>query len=159
MDTHEYIYSTLSSINYPVEYDTYTGKQKKYITYFEILEKVEFGSDDTDEIIGHHFQVDVFSDEDPTEMKNEVITQADFERSRNRIYGEMVADFDDVEHVGRIFLSNEIKGINTLDYVKNIQEIDLNYVNKIKNQISTNLSAFLGLNLNTLQYNNYQIMA
>ena len=73
MDKHEYIYSTLSSTNYPVEYDTYTGKQKKYITYFEILEKVEFGSDDTDEIIGHHFQVDIFSDEDPTEMKNEVI--------------------------------------------------------------------------------------
>lgn len=74
MDKHEYIYSILTTTNYPVEYDTYTGSQKKYITYFEILEKVESGSDDSDEIIGHHFQVDVFSDEDPSTMKNAVIT-------------------------------------------------------------------------------------
>ena len=71
MDAHEKIYSVLSKLNYPVEFDTYTGKEKKYITYFE--EKTDLTSEDMDEMIGHNFQVDVFSNEDPTEIKNKVV--------------------------------------------------------------------------------------
>ena len=73
MDAHEIIYNVLSKLNYPVEFDTYTGTEKKYITYFEVLEKTDLTSEDVDEVIGHDFQVDVFSNEDPTEIKNEVI--------------------------------------------------------------------------------------
>ena len=74
MDAHEKIYKTLSEVGYDVEFDTYTGKNKKYITYFEILEKEDAQSEDMEEIIGHHMQVDIFSDEDPTEIKNKVVT-------------------------------------------------------------------------------------
>jgi len=73
MDAHEKIYKVLSELGYDVEFDTYTGKSKKYITYFEILEKEDAQSEDYEEIIGHHFQVDIFSDEDPTEIKNKVV--------------------------------------------------------------------------------------
>lgn len=73
MDTHEIIYKVLSELGYDVEFDTYTGNNSTYITYFEVLEKVDSGSDDYDEIIGHHFQVDVFSKDDPTEIKNKVV--------------------------------------------------------------------------------------
>lgn len=72
-DAHEYIYGVLSKIGYPVEFDTYTGVEKKYITYFEVFEKTDLSSEDDDEIIGHDFQVDVFSNEDPTEIKNKVV--------------------------------------------------------------------------------------
>jgi len=75
MDAHEKIYAVLSKLKYPVQFDTYTGNEKKYITYFEILEKMDLASEDADEVIGHHFQVDIFSDEDPTEIKNEVINE------------------------------------------------------------------------------------
>jgi len=73
MDAHEKTYKVLSELGYDVEFDTYTGKNKKYITYFEILEKEDAQSEDMEEIIGHHFQVDIFSDEDPTEIKNKVV--------------------------------------------------------------------------------------
>lgn len=73
MDAHEKIYKVLSELEWDVEFDTYTGKKKKYITYFEVLEKTDESSEDKDEIIGHDFQVDIFSDDDPTDMKNKVI--------------------------------------------------------------------------------------
>lgn len=72
LDAHEKIYKVLSDLGYPVEFDTYTGIEKKYITYFEVIEKTELASEDKDEVISHDFQVDVFSDEDPTEIKNKV---------------------------------------------------------------------------------------
>ena len=39
MDAHEKIYKVLSELGYDVEFDTYTGKNSTYITYFELLEK------------------------------------------------------------------------------------------------------------------------
>lgn len=73
MDAHEKIYKVLSELGYDVEFDTYTGKNATYITYFELLEKADAGSDDSEEIIGHHFQVDVFSKDDPTDIKNKIV--------------------------------------------------------------------------------------
>lgn len=73
MDAHEKLYSVLSTLGYDVEFDTYTGSNNQYITYFEILEKEDAESDDYEEIIGHHFQVDIFSNDDPTEIKNKVV--------------------------------------------------------------------------------------
>lgn len=73
MDAHEKIYKVLSELGYEVEFDTYTGSNKKYITFFEVLEKEDAQSEDYEEIIGHHFQVDIFSDEDPTEIKSKVV--------------------------------------------------------------------------------------
>ena len=68
-------------------------------------------------------------------LQNEQVTQEDFERSKKRLYGELVTDYDDVEQIGRMFLSDSIKGINSLDYIKEIDKIDIEYVNKVKNQI------------------------
>ena len=73
LDPHEKIYDVLSKTGFPVEFDTYTGTEKKYITYFEVFEKTELTSEDVDEVIGPDFQVDVFSNEDPTEIKNKVV--------------------------------------------------------------------------------------
>ena len=69
------------------------------------------------------------------ELQNEKITEEDFERSRKRLYGELVTEYDDVEQIGRMFLSDSIKGINNLDYVDEIQNISLEYVNKVKKEI------------------------
>ena len=93
MDAHEKIYKVLSEIGYDVEFDTYTGKNKKYITYFEILEKEDAQSEDMEEIIGHHFQVDIFSDEDPTEIKeNEFysITCQDLYERENKVFHKAI---------------------------------------------------------------------
>ena len=68
-------------------------------------------------------------------LQYEEITQEDFERSRKRLYGELVTEYDDVEQVGRMFLSDSIKGINSLDYINAINEISLEYINKVRNEI------------------------
>ena len=68
-------------------------------------------------------------------LQNEKISEEDFNRSRKRIYGEFVTNYDDVEQIGRIFLSDSIKGINSLEYIDEIQNIDLNYISKIQKEM------------------------
>ena len=68
-------------------------------------------------------------------LQNEEITQEDFERSKKRIYGEFVTEYDDVERVGRMFLADSVRGINSLDYIEELQKITLEYVRKLQKEI------------------------
>ena len=69
------------------------------------------------------------------ELQNETITEEDFERSRKRLYGELVTEYDDVENIGRMYLSDSIKGIDSMKYIDEVQRITLKDVNKIKEEI------------------------
>lgn len=64
-------------------------------------------------------------------LKNEQVTKEDFERSKKKIYGEYVAEYNDVENIGRLFLSDSVKGINSLSYIEKFDEVTLEYVNGI----------------------------
>lgn len=64
-------------------------------------------------------------------LKNDSISKEDFERSKKKIYGEYVTEYNDVESIGRMFLSDSIKGVNSLDYIDIFEEISLEYVNEI----------------------------
>lgn len=68
-------------------------------------------------------------------LQNEEITEDDFERSKKRIYGEIITQYEDVEEVGRMFLSDSIKGINSLEYIDEISNITLNDVKAIQKEI------------------------
>lgn len=68
-------------------------------------------------------------------LQNEEITTEDFERSKKRIYGEIITQYEDVEEVGRMFLSDSIKGINSLEYIDEINNITLDEIKDIKNKI------------------------
>ncbi len=68
-------------------------------------------------------------------LQNEEITTEDFERSKKRIYGEIVTQYEDVEEVGRMFLSDSIKGINSLEYIDEISNITLEEIKDIKNKM------------------------
>ena len=68
-------------------------------------------------------------------LEKEDITKEDFERSLKRIYGELVTEYDDVEQIGRMFLANSIKGLNSLEYIDEIGKITLDYVNEIKTKV------------------------
>ena len=78
-------------------------------------------------------------------LQNEVISIEDFERSKKRIYGEFVTNYDDVEHVGRMFLADSIRGINSLDYIDEISNMDLDYVNNIKKEMLKKDEAILSI--------------
>lgn len=64
-------------------------------------------------------------------LKNEKVIEEDFKRSKKMIYGEYVSEYNDVENIGRLFLSDSLKGINSLEYIDKFDEVTLEYVNEI----------------------------
>ena len=68
-------------------------------------------------------------------IKNEELELEDFERSKKALYGEYVSEYNDVENIGRLFLQDAIRGINSLEYIESFNKIDINYVRNIKNNL------------------------
>lgn len=68
-------------------------------------------------------------------IKNEEIELEDFERSKKALYGEYVSEYNDVENIGRLFLQDAIRGINSLEYIESFNKIDINYVQNIKKNL------------------------
>ena len=68
-------------------------------------------------------------------LETQSVSNEDFERNKKALYGEYVSEYDDVETIGRIFLQDSIKGINSLDYINAYGEITLDYVNKIQKEL------------------------
>lgn len=68
-------------------------------------------------------------------LENKSISEEDFNRSKKALYGEYISEYNDVEDIGRIFLHDSIKGINSLDYIEEFKKIDINYVRKIQKDI------------------------
>ena len=64
-------------------------------------------------------------------LQNEVVKKEEFERSKKKIYGDLVSEYNDVENIGRMYLSDAIKDVNSIEYIDKIETIDLEYVNKI----------------------------
>ena len=66
---------------------------------------------------------------------NSTITEEQFNRSKKRIYGEIVKEFNDVEDIGQFFLQSAIKGYNGFDYIKELENITLEQTLKYKDKI------------------------
>lgn len=65
------------------------------------------------------------------EMKNGNLSQEDFERIKKMIYGDYVKEYNNVSDIARMFLSDFMKGINSFDYLEEIENVDLEYAKKI----------------------------
>lgn len=59
------------------------------------------------------------------------INEQDFERNRRMIYGEYVKEYNDVTDISRMFLSDYFKGINSFDYLEEINTINVEYLNQV----------------------------
>ncbi len=78
-------------------------------------------------------------------LENIEISKEDFERSKKRLYGEYVGSFEDVEDVGRMVLADSMKGINSFDYINEINNITLEECKKIQKQIFKKEKAVLSI--------------
>lgn len=78
-------------------------------------------------------------------LENIEISKEDFERSKKRLYGEYVGSFEDVEDVGRMVLTDSMKGINSFDYINEINNITLEECKKIQKQIFKKEKAVLSI--------------
>ena len=68
-------------------------------------------------------------------MKTNGIPENAFNRIKKKIYGEYVKDYDDVENIANMFLTNYFMGINTFEYLNQIDNIDVEYVREVLNDV------------------------
>lgn len=66
-------------------------------------------------------------------LKNSGIDREKFERIKKKIYGSYVTEYNDVELIGRMFMSDYLKGLNSFDYLENYEKIDLEYTKNVLN--------------------------
>lgn len=59
------------------------------------------------------------------------INQEDFERSKRKIYGNYVQEFNEVSDISKMFLADFFKGINSFDYIEQCQTITKQYAMEI----------------------------
>ena len=59
------------------------------------------------------------------------VNEDDFVRTKKMIYGEYVKEYDDVVNISRMFLSDYFKGINSFDYLEEINTINVEYLNQV----------------------------
>ncbi len=64
-------------------------------------------------------------------MKENGINQNDFERIKKMIYGGYVKEYNDVTDIARMFLSDYFNGINTFEYLEEIETINVEYLNQM----------------------------
>lgn len=62
---------------------------------------------------------------------NSGVSIEDFERTRKMIYGEYVKEYNDVIDISRMFLADYFKGINSFDYLEDINTINVEYLNQV----------------------------
>ena len=68
-------------------------------------------------------------------IKKEGINVEDLERTKKMIYGEYVREYEDVADVARMFLADYFKGINSFEYIEQIDSISKEYVENILNNV------------------------
>ncbi|MBO6243117.1 MAG: insulinase family protein, partial [Clostridia bacterium] len=77
---------------------------------------------------------EAFKDE-VNKIKQNGLNVEDFERIKKKIYGLYVREYDDVADIARMFLADYFKGINSFDYLEEIEGVSLEYVNQTFNDI------------------------
>ncbi len=56
-------------------------------------------------------------------FKKNGINQKDFQRIKKKIYGEYIEEYNDVGNIARMFLTNYFKGVNSFEYLEQIDKI------------------------------------
>ena len=67
------------------------------------------------------------------EFQKNGLNREDFERIKKMIYGEYIKEYNDVANIARMFLSDFMKGINSFDYLEEIETVDIHFVNQVLN--------------------------
>ena len=68
-------------------------------------------------------------------MKKDGIYEDDFERIKKMIYGGYVKEYNDDTDIARMFLSDCFKGINSFDYLEEIETINVEFLNQLLKDI------------------------
>jgi len=69
------------------------------------------------------------------EIKEKGINKTDFERIKKMIYGGYIKEYNDVVDISRMFLADHFKGINSFDYLEEIEGINVEYLEQILDNV------------------------
>lgn len=70
-----------------------------------------------------------------SKMKKNGVNKEDAERIKKMIYGGYIKEYDDVVDISRMFLADYFKGINSFDYLDEIEGINVEYLNQMLNNV------------------------
>ena len=70
-----------------------------------------------------------------SKMKENGVNKEDAERIKKMIYGGYIKEYDDVVDISRMFLADYFKGINSFDYLDEIEGINVEYLNQMLNNV------------------------
>ena len=68
------------------------------------------------------------------EFKENELDKGNFERIKKMIYGEYIKEYNDVTEISRMFLADFMKGIDSFDYLEEIDGVDIDFVNEVLKQ-------------------------
>ena len=68
-------------------------------------------------------------------IKKEGIDEKHFNRIKKKIYGDFIAEYNDVGSIARMFLADSFKGINSFDYLEKHNEVSKEYTEQILNEV------------------------
>ena len=63
------------------------------------------------------------------------VNKEDFDRIKKKIYGSYVIEYNDVEDIARMFMADYFKGINSFEYIEEIENISINYINQLAKEL------------------------
>lgn len=69
--------------------------------------------------------------EEVQKFKTDGINKNDFNRMKKMVYGGYVKEYNDVADIARMFLADYFKGINSFDYLEEIEGITVEYLEQI----------------------------
>ena len=65
------------------------------------------------------------------EFKNKGLNEEHFDRIRKKVYGDYVVEYNSVGNIARMFLADNIKGINSFDYIEEFNSVTKKYTEEI----------------------------
>ncbi len=98
MTVNERIVAALGSLEVPVAFQTYSGNEPTYITFFTYMDQPEQFADDEETVLGVYVQVDIWSPGDTTELALQVHTALRAEGFRRKSTAELYEDELQIHH-------------------------------------------------------------
>ena len=74
-------------------------------------------------------------DEVVQKMKNEGLNDEHFNRIKKKIYGDYAVEYNSVAEIGRMFLADTIKGINSFEYIEDFETVTKEYTQSVLKDI------------------------
>ena len=73
--------------------------------------------------------------QDVKKIKENGIDENHFNRIKKKIYGDYIAEYNDVGSIARMFLADNFKGINSFDYLEQYTEVTKEYAQQVLKEV------------------------